>query len=441
MVPVEEQRHMAIDPVQSVQAHRHEVAIDRDLRRPLQRMAAFLPSPDVPYLTARIDWRPDGTQPNSRPGRDVIGRKLDEVVAAQDAHTPASAALTHARDAIVSYLDNEIDPAVQGVYIVAGGEENVFEPLALGLPLETELELGPVPVLTPLARFVEDNPPFAVLVADQREATLTIVDQSYAAGELVIEGSEFPRKQMQGGWSQRRYQMRADERIATFARTVAEETQRVLEVAGIEQLVISGDEVITPELDAAWHQKYRERIVGHIRLENRATQADAVAKALPIAEKAARAREEAAVRLLANNAGGPLAVSGIEQTLLALQEERVMNLVVAEDFHADGWADYTMPIAGAGAPSGQHPAGGDPAAMIPIALEEELIRLALAQDATIEIVHATVPIEEVADGPVPQAGDGPPRMEAARMLDEMGGVGAILRYAFVDSGPAMPEAQ
>src|SRR5829696_4664434 len=106
----QEQPHMATDPVQSVHAHRHETAIDRDVRRPLQRMAEFAPSPDVPYLTVRIDWRPDGTQPNMRPGRDVIRRRVDEIVDSQEAHTPASEAMIQVRDTIMSYLDNEVDP-------------------------------------------------------------------------------------------------------------------------------------------------------------------------------------------------------------------------------------------------------------------------------------------------------------------------------------------
>lgn len=432
---------MATDPVQSIESQQHEIKIDREIRRPLRRMAAFPPSPDAPYLTVAVDWRPDGTQPNSRPGRDIVRRKLDDLVEAQQAHTPAHAAVSRARDEIVQYLDNEVDPSVHGVYIVAGGDETVFVPLALGISVETAVDLGPVPVLTPLARYAEDNPRFAVLVADQRDATLTIVDQAMSAADTTIEGSDYPRHQQQGGWSQHRYQMRADERISAFARTVVDQTQRALDDAGIDLLIIAGDEVIMPELDSAWHPKMKERIVGHIKSPHGATQADVIAKAMPVAEKAARERETEAVRLLVNGVGGPLAVGGVEDTLLALEEGRVMNLILTEDFHADGWADYSMPVAGVGAPPREHPAGGDPAAMVAIAIEEELIRLAFAQDASIEIVKGTVPIEELADGPVPQAGNGPPRTETAALLDGIGGVGAILRYAVVDSGPAMPEAR
>jgi hypothetical protein len=431
---------MATDPVERIRIEEREIAIDTDLWHPLRRMADFPASPNVPYLTVRIDWRPDGTRPNSRPGRGVIERKLDEIVAAHEAHTAASAALVEARDKIIVYLDNELAPSVQGVYIVAGGEGHVFVPLALGIPVETDIAVGPVPVLTPLAQLVEDHPAFAVLVADQREAALTIVNQAAVSGALEVEGNEYPRKQQQGGWSQRRYQMRADERISAFARTVAEETQRTLDEAGIDVLIVAGDEVITTALEDAWHPAMKERIAGSVRLDSRATEAEIVEAALPVAERAARERESEAVRQLVDGVGGPLAVGGVEHTLLALEEGRVMTLVLTNDFHVDGWVDHTLPIAGVGDPAGEHPAGGDPAAMLPTAIEEEMIRLALAQDATVEIVHGTVPIEDVPDGSVPQAGIPAPRTEAAELLDGMGGVGAILRYAVVDSGHAMPEA-
>ena len=432
---------MATDPVQSVQSRQHETAIDRDVRRPIRRIAAFPPSPDVPYVTVRLDWRPDGTKPGSRSARDIVVRKLDEIVSAQEQHTPAGEALLEARDAIETFLDTEVDPSVHGVYIVAGGVDRVFVPLTLGMSIATAVDLGPIPVLMPLVRFVEDNPPFAVLVADQRDATLTIVDQTRVTSDLVVESSEYPRHQQQGGWSQRRYQARADERISAFARGVAEETQRALDEADIDLLIVAGDEVIMPELDANWHHRVKERIAGYIRVNSRASQAEAVEKANPVAEQAARKREADAVNLLANNAGGPLAVGGVEQTLTALEEGRVMHLVLSEDFRAEGWADYTFPVAGAGAPPNEHPAGGDPAAIMPIALEEEMIRLALAQDASIEIVHSLVPIEEVADGSVPQAGGEPPITEAAKQIDELGGVGAMLRYAVIESEPGIAATQ
>jgi hypothetical protein len=431
---------MAIDPVQSIHFESHDTAIELDLRKSLRRIAELPPSPTAPYVTMLIDWRPDGTQPNSRPGRNIALRKVDEIVGGLEAHTAAEQAISAARDQIGPFLDS-VDPSVQGLYIVAGGEQHVFETVSLGVPVETTVCLGPVPLLLPLAHLAEDHPAYAVLVADQREANLFLVTQTVVAAEKSVEGAEYPRKQQQGGWSQRRYQMRADERIAAFARTVAEETQRTLERRGIDLLIVATDEGTGSALNEAWHPTMKERIVDHIQLDIRASGAQVVEAATPIAERAARDRERVAVDRLVENVGGPMAVGGAERTLLALQEGRVMHLVLRDDFHADGWVDYSMPIAGVGKPGKRHPTGGDPANITLTAIEEELIRLALAQGASIEIVRSVRPIEELADGSVPDAGSGPPKTEAAAKLDEIGGVGAILRYAIVDSGDAMPEAR
>lgn len=76
----------------------------------------------------------------------------------------------------------------------------------------------------------------------------------------------------------------------------------------------------------------------------------------------------------------------------------------------------------------EHPATGDVANIVPIALADELIRLALQTGATVDIVRSTVPVETAADGAIPEAGTPPPRTGAATLLDDLGGVGATLRF-------------
>jgi hypothetical protein len=77
----------------------------------------------------------------------------------------------------------------------------------------------------------------------------------------------------------------------------------------------------------------------------------------------------------------------------------------------------------------EHPVGGDPVDLTPVALEEEMIRLALQTGATVQIVHTAVPVRTAEDEEIPQAGSAQPRTEAAFALDHLGGVGALLRFA------------
>jgi hypothetical protein len=61
-----------------------------------------------------------------------------------------------------------------------------------------------------------------------------------------------------------------------------------------------------------------------------------------------------------------------------------------------------------------------------VALEQELIRLALLTGAEIEIVRTLAPVDPTES--TSKGGAAGNRTKAAEMLDALGGVGAILRY-------------
>jgi hypothetical protein len=450
---------VATDPIQAVREREPATPYDLDARRALLELAALPPSLAAPYLTVSLDWRPAGEEPgrapapeplrsqrhaardeqgpSRRPARQQLERQLEELVGSLGPRGTAfdSASADAAR--ILDFLDSALDPAAHGVFIVACDAAGVFRPLTLGLPLPTRLQAGPTPALGALARLVEDHPTYAVLLADQRDATLFLIDQATARERLEVEGSGYPRKQQQGGWSQRRYQARADERVAAFARGVAAEVRRTLDDEAVDTLIVAGDEVITSALDAEFHDTVKARIVATIRLAMEATEHEVIEATLPIAQQAEREREEADVRRLRDAVGAAgQGAAGAEDTLTALQAGQVQTLLMVDDFAAPGWADFSLPVSGVGDLPAQHPAGGDPDNLVPVALEEELIRLALQAGGAVQIVHTAVPVEEtLADGEIPDAGAAPPRTAPALALDALGGVGALLRFALDEDRP------
>ena len=66
---------------------------------------------------------------------------------------------------------------------------------------------------------------------------------------------------------------------------------------------------------------------------------------------------------------------------------------------------------------------------MPTALADVLVRLALRADAAVEFVRTSMPILSTELAHVPDANEPTPRSETARALDELGGVGAILRFS------------
>lgn len=425
---------MAVQPVDRIREEEHETPVALNLPETLSRLAALPPSVEAPYLTVSLDWRPQGDAPGLRPSRRLFNDLADALRRRFGPRGTAYDSLMGDVDRIATYLDEELDPAAQGVVIVACSARGAFEPIPLDVPVSTDMTTGPTPSLRELVRIVEDYPSYAVVVADQREALIWVLERRTWQRSVEVSGTDYPRKQQQGGWSQKRYQKRADERIEAFARTVAEETRRTFDERRFDHLVVGADEVTGPVFLESLHQSVKDRLIGTGALAIDASEQDVRAVAEPLVEQAERRRELEAVQRVREGVGtGGKGVAGPEETLTALQTGQVMTLVMDDDFTSPGWADYTMPLYGAGDVPSEHPAGGDPANIVPVALEDELVRLAIQVGAEIEVVQSTVPISQDDQDRVPEADEAPPRAQAALELDALGGVGGVLRYA-LDAG-------
>ena len=416
---------MATDPVEQVSVQSFAETGSAELLAAARRLAALPPGPDLPYLSATIDASPEGGRPNRRPGLDVFKRTSGEQIAALPAHDSGRLGLEAALERVQTALDG-LDPAVQGVVIVAGGPEGVAEVIPSALPLPNRLLLGPTPALLDLVRLAEDGASYAVVAADQREAEILVVSAAAPDLQVSVQANSYPRKQMQGGWSQRRYQMRADERIEAFARTLAQEVRRLIETGRAAHVVVAADEPMRSTLRHEFHQMVSERVVGDVAVLLDTAPRTVAEATRPVVEAAEREREQTAAQAVQDGAGpGGLAVAGAVETLTALQTGQVMTLVMNDDLRAAGWADFALGAYGVGDPPAAHPASGDVADLRPVPLEQELVRLALMTDAEVEIVRTMAPVESVEAG---GAGRERGRTVAARLLDDLGGVGAILRY-------------
>ncbi len=287
---------MATDPVRRIRHTTAETAIELNLQDVLEDLAAFPASLTVPYLTVSLDWSTDGTAPgrtptddpkpsqrradtgpdsvSSRPSRTVLVSELERLITAAEPRSDALASLEADRDRILNWIDTELDPSVSGVYIVANSALDIFETVPLGLSVDTRVAVGPTPNLSILARIIDDHPTFAVLVADQKDAVLTLFSQDTGAASLSVEASGYPRRQRQGALNERRYKARADERLAAFARVVASEIQSVAEEHNIDRIVLAGDEVIMSALKPEMHQTLADRVLETVRLDMTASEAD-----------------------------------------------------------------------------------------------------------------------------------------------------------------------
>ncbi|MGH2615986.1 MAG: Vms1/Ankzf1 family peptidyl-tRNA hydrolase, partial [Thermomicrobiales bacterium] len=312
---------MVTDPVERIRAFEHDTPLALALTATLARLSAVPPSTEASYLTVSLDWRPEGSEPGRipapepkrserrarrdtegtprRPAWQTLRRDLDAMVKEYGPRGAAFDSLTADLERITSYLEEELDAAAQGVIIVACDSQGVFEAIPLDVPVASGYAVGPIPSLRQLVHAGQDSPAYAVLAADQRDAFLWLMERRTWDRSVQLEADDYPRKQKQGGWSQKRYQARADERVEAFARTIAEETRRELTAGDpqIPYLILAADEPMFSALNAAFHQTVGERIIGHIPLDPEFGITQIAAAAAPEVEQEERNRERDAVQV------------------------------------------------------------------------------------------------------------------------------------------------
>jgi hypothetical protein len=413
------------DPVKKIREESHEAAVDTDLSAALLTLAQLPPSTETPYATVTLDWYPEG---GKRTSPVEAWNEIKEEVWQFHFRSAEGISAENDRLRIGEYLADEIDKTARGAVIVSNSGAGAFEAVTFGMSIPTTTNLGPIPYLKEFTRLVEDNPTYAVLVLDQDQADLSIVSADVLSDSLSVTGSKYPRHQKSGGLNQQRYQNRANERVDAFIKTVADEVQKTLEQTGVRRLVIGSDEVNGSLFQQAAHDTLKEKIVGTFRIDISAANFDKILElAGPIATEYERTRESQAVDAVSDAVGsGNKGAAGSIDILKALEQGQVYRLVMSGDYSEMGWADYTMPIYGIGDPPKEHPAGGDPHNIVPVPLEQEMIRQALLTGAQIEIVDPSVPV--ATEGEVPKADEPIPVSAADAKLDALGGVGALLRW-------------
>jgi hypoxanthine-guanine phosphoribosyltransferase len=410
-------------------------------------------SPGEPYLTVSLDWTPNFEDPGRRPPdewRPSEKRNLPAHAATirrpaltwfekharalienHEPHSPLRNQLEADVARVVAYLESELDPSARGVYIVSSQSRDLFLPLALGVTVPTRIDFGSLPRITPIAHIAEDYATYAILSCDQHEAELSFVTQGTRDQGISLESTLFPRKQAQGGWSQRRYQARADERVAHFARAVSEEVGKALRKVSVDVIVLAGSKVFMDALMSEFPPEIRNRVAGTVPMNRKATPSAAalIDATTEIATRAEQQREASAVASVQDLLGSGRAVAGAADVLNALQTRQVMTLVMNEDMHGTGWTDPGFPLYGVGPIPDEHPAGGDTADLLDIDLVEEFIRLTLQNDGEIELVHVGSTAVDQSHSTATAGNSTNNRSSAAQALDDLGGVAALLRYA------------
>jgi peptide chain release factor subunit 1 len=244
-----------------------------------------------------------------------------------------------------------------------------------------ELPTAPEPLLAvddeaiifPLALQLDEYEPIGVIMTDASCTRILI-----AAGQVIDDVDSIRGKihhlSKVGGWSQMRYQRRRLKQITHFSQDVITKAIEIFNEAGIKRIIIAGRNRMITAIEKELPRVWKEKVIAKVAWDLDTDDKEFLQKIKPILEQTERNQERYLLqKLVAELRRDGLAVSGIDNTLKALKLGQVDTLFMREGLE--------------------------------ITLAEELASLAEATAAYVEFV---------------------PRDN--KTLEQLGGVGALLRY-------------
>ena len=378
----------------------------------LDRLAAFAPAP-YPVVSLYLNTQPGQT------GRDQFKSFVRKEFAARgrtyDAGSPERESLGKDLERIARFLDEELDPAANGVAIFACGAGELFEAIQMTAPIEHHwLSIGDQPHLYPLARIESLHPRYAAVLADTNAARIVV----FATGEVVAERevkSVKTKRTSQGGWSQARYQRHIENFHVHHAKEVIDALEKIVQQENITQIIIAGDEVVMPLLHEQLPKHLADKVVERVRMNLSTPEQHLIDTTLDALRRARgqTEREKVETAIGAFRSGG-LGVVGPQDALEALIKGQVDELLITASLRD------LQPV-GALAPStASH------------SLEAVLPEPVLETVAAGEPADAGGETVRLADELVTKAAQTGARItfvQDPQLLGDFGGVAAILRFA------------
>jgi peptide subunit release factor 1 (eRF1) len=271
-----------------------------------------------PFVSLYLD-----TQAASESGTEQLElrwRSLREQASAEDAGDDALAAL----DQVVHGSHRR----GHGLAAFAAGSSVAFR-RHLSAPIDDLVAVGPLPHLVPLLDWAQDHPRYAVVLADRTGAEIHVVGGHSDDETVSVEGDDDPiRKVQPGGWSQRRYQARAENTWEANAKQVADELASITRSERIDFVILAGDVRAIAFLNDNLVQEV-ESIA--FQMDTEPHSVDDIKDELEAAAAAYTARTTKALVERFNEERGQrdLAVEGAEATLEALRMGQVETLLLS----------------------------------------------------------------------------------------------------------------
>jgi peptide subunit release factor 1 (eRF1) len=313
---------------------------------------------------------------------------------------------------ITRYLEGQVPASVQGLAIFACSAANDwFEVGQFEAPFErNRLFVSDRPHLYPLARLIDQYRRYVVVLADTNRAQIFVFAAGRAVERQALENVKTKHVKI-GGWSQARYQRQEQNYHTQHAKEVVEMLEKIVRNEGIEHIILAGDEeTVIPLLRDQMSKEISDKVIDALSLGINTPEHELLDESLTAFRRHDSLTDmEKVERLLNEYRADDLGVAGVPETLAALSNGQVEEMLIAARAES-------------------------------IQFDEEEVRKVLELYAVAETPSATLDQRTVADELVRRANVLSSAkvtfIEDSTQLDRVGGVGAFLRYRISEESAA-----
>jgi peptide subunit release factor 1 (eRF1) len=298
------------------------------IEEPLARLVAFEPT-TFPVLSVYLNNQPDhhGRTPDALP---YLHREFKALARTWAPSSPERHSFDHDVERIVSYASDKIERGANGVAIFAcWAADEFFEAIQLTAPVsDNRVYAYNQPHLYHLARLDEQYPRYAAVLTDTNTARIFVFGLGHVIDAEAVKGKKVHRVKV-GGWSQARYQRRVGNAHQEHAEEVIERLGQIVREDHVSHIILAGDSVIIPLLQ---EQLPREMVsmVEVMKLDIHASEQDVLtATLIQMEAQEAKTATEKVDRLMHQYRARGLAVIGLQETLEALANGQVEELLIS----------------------------------------------------------------------------------------------------------------
>ncbi|HEY8226929.1 MAG TPA: Vms1/Ankzf1 family peptidyl-tRNA hydrolase [Pyrinomonadaceae bacterium] len=295
----------------------------------LEKLAAFEPQ-DLPVVSLFLNAEAD--EHGRHNFHSFVRKQFPERAETYAQRTPERNSLEADLLRINRYLEQDIRSATQGLAIFAcSGASNFFEAVQLEVPIDdNRLFIYDRPHLYPLARLLDQYQRYAVVQADTNVARIFVFALGRTVKRTELQNVKTKRIQV-GGWSQMRFQRHVENYHLHHAKEVINALERLVRNERIEQVILAGDQAtIIPLLREQMSEELSEKVIDVLSLGIDSPEHELLEESLIAYRRYNSLNDmEKVEHLLHEYRADGLAVAGVPQTLAALSNGQVEELLIA----------------------------------------------------------------------------------------------------------------